>query len=90
MTKLLDIGKTILRACTQSGKPLAEGDKAHDALGWLKKAFQIIEPLDCSATPELLELKVRLPIPIDQGSFDDVAHSPSDLFSGAWVRYGYD
>ena len=59
MAKFLDIGKSLLRACTQSGKPLAEGDKAHDALRWLKKAFQVIEPLDCSATPELLELKVR-------------------------------
>ena len=61
MAKLLDIGKSILRAYAQSGKPLAEGNKAHDALQWLKKAFQVIEPLDCSATPELLELKVRLP-----------------------------
>ncbi|KAH0838692.1 hypothetical protein J3R83DRAFT_7020 [Lanmaoa asiatica] len=58
VAKLLDIGKSILRACTQSGKPLADGNKAHDALQWLKKAFQIIDMLDCSATPELLELKV--------------------------------
>ncbi|KAF8139809.1 hypothetical protein EV363DRAFT_1310706 [Boletus edulis] len=58
VAKLLDIGKSILRACAQSGKPLAEGERAHDALRWLKKAFQIIEPLECSATPELLELKV--------------------------------
>ncbi|KAG6371537.1 hypothetical protein JVT61DRAFT_9243 [Boletus reticuloceps] len=65
VAKLLDIGKSILRACAQSGKPLAEGERAHDALRWLKKAFQVIEPLECSATPELLELKVRLPIRID-------------------------
>lgn len=89
MAKLLDIGKSILRACAQSGKPLAEGNKAHDALPWLKKAFQIIEPLDCLATPELLELKVRVPIRIDQGSFDTEAYLPSDPFSGAWVRRGY-
>jgi len=57
VAKFLDIGKSILRACTQSGKPLSEGDKAHDALRWLKKAFQVIEPLDCSATAELLQLK---------------------------------
>lgn len=65
VAKLLDIGKSILRACTHSGKPLAEGNKAHDALRWLRKAFQIIEPLDCLATPELLELKVRPPVRID-------------------------
>ena len=65
VAKFLDIGKSILRACTQNGKPLVEEDKAQDALRWLRKAFQAIEPLDCSATPELLELKVRPPMRID-------------------------
>jgi len=55
--KLLDIGKAILRTCTRSGKPLEEGNKAQEALRWLKKAFQVIEQLNGSATPELLELK---------------------------------
>lgn len=65
MAKLLDIGKSILRTCVQHGKPLSDVNQAHDALRWLKKAFQVIEPLECTATPEFLELKVRLPIRID-------------------------
>ncbi|KAF9229785.1 hypothetical protein BS17DRAFT_688278 [Gyrodon lividus] len=77
VSKLLDIGKSILRVCNQSGKSSAEGSKAPDALRWLKKAFQVIEPLDCSATPELLELKVRIPAP--RGYFLASSQDPENL-----------
>ncbi|KAI9566962.1 meiosis protein SPO22/ZIP4 like-domain-containing protein [Boletus coccyginus] len=79
VAKFLDIGKSILRACTQSGKPLAEGDKAHDALRWLKKAFQVIEPLDCSATPELLELKRSVLRSLARGYFLASSQDPENL-----------
>ncbi|KAF8446396.1 hypothetical protein L210DRAFT_982867 [Boletus edulis BED1] len=79
VAKLLDIGKSILRACAQSGKPLAEGERAHDALRWLKKAFQIIEPLECSATPELLELKRSVLRSLARGYFLASSQDPENL-----------
>ncbi|KAL4069087.1 hypothetical protein J3A83DRAFT_4095527 [Scleroderma citrinum] len=57
-TKLLDIGKSILRTCHQGGKLITEGNRAPDALRWMQKAFQVIEPLACTSSPELAELKV--------------------------------
>ncbi|KAG9314764.1 meiosis protein SPO22/ZIP4 like-domain-containing protein [Chiua virens] len=77
--KFLEIGKSALRTCTQSGNPLAEGNKAHDALRWLRKAFQIIEPLDCSATPELLELKRSVLRSLARGYFLASSQDPENL-----------
>ncbi|KAF9231600.1 hypothetical protein BU15DRAFT_68195 [Melanogaster broomeanus] len=79
VSKLLDIGKSILRACDQSGKLLAEGGKALDALRWLKKAFQVIEPLDCSATSELLELKRSVLRSLARGYFLASSQDPENL-----------
>ncbi|KIJ58775.1 hypothetical protein HYDPIDRAFT_102026, partial [Hydnomerulius pinastri MD-312] len=77
VSKLLDIGKSILRGCNQGGKSLAEGSKAPDALWWMKKAFQLIEPLDCSVNPELVELKVCIPAP--RGYFLASSQDPENL-----------
>ncbi|KAF8845524.1 SPO22-domain-containing protein [Paxillus ammoniavirescens] len=79
VSKLLDIGKSILRACNQSGKLLSEGSKAPDALRWLKKAFQVIEPLDCSATPKLLELKRSVLRSLARGYFLASSQDPENL-----------
>ncbi|KIJ21375.1 hypothetical protein PAXINDRAFT_94968 [Paxillus involutus ATCC 200175] len=79
VSKLLDIGKSILRACNQSGKLLSEGSKAPDALRWLQKAFQVIEPLDCSATPKLLELKRSVLRSLARGYFLASSQDPENL-----------
>ncbi|KIK99445.1 hypothetical protein PAXRUDRAFT_30503 [Paxillus rubicundulus Ve08.2h10] len=79
VSKLLDIGKSILRACHQNGKLLSEGSKAPDALRWLKKAFQVIEPLDCSATPKLLELKRSVLRSLARGYFLASSQDPENL-----------
>jgi hypothetical protein len=58
-TKLLDIGKSILRTCYEGSNSAPEEGKAHDAIRWMQKAFFVIEPLDCTTNAELRELKVR-------------------------------
>lgn len=56
--KLLDIGKSILRA--NPGEPNGAGDgvKIQDAVRWMQKAYYMIEQLDDSETPGMTELKV--------------------------------
>ncbi|KAG2135130.1 meiosis protein SPO22/ZIP4 like-domain-containing protein [Suillus clintonianus] len=56
-TKLLDIGKSLLRSCYQDSKSAPEENKAQDAIRWMQKAFSVIEPLDCATNAELVELK---------------------------------
>jgi len=73
-TKLLDIGKSILRSCYDDSGSAPEESKAQDAIRWMQKAFSVIEPLDCSTNAELAELKVR-------------GFQHSDLFSlNPWQR----
>ncbi|KAI6152903.1 meiosis protein SPO22/ZIP4 like-domain-containing protein, partial [Pisolithus thermaeus] len=78
-TKLLDIGKSILRACHQGGKLVAEGNRAPDALRWMQKAFQVIEPLECSHHSELAELKRAVLRSLARGYFLASSHDPENL-----------
>ncbi|KAG6334327.1 hypothetical protein ID866_4762 [Astraeus odoratus] len=78
-TKLLDIGKSILRTCHQSGKLIAEGSRAPDTLRWMQKAFQIIEPLACATSPELAELKRSILRSLARGYFLASSQDPENL-----------
>ncbi|KAI6165514.1 meiosis protein SPO22/ZIP4 like-domain-containing protein [Pisolithus thermaeus] len=78
-TKLLDIGKSILRACHQGGKLVVEGNRAPDALRWMQKAFQVIEPLECSPNSELAELKRAVLRSLARGYFLASSHDPENL-----------
>lgn len=78
-TKLLDIGKSILRSCHQGGKLVAEGNRAPDALRWMQKAFQVIEPLECTSKSELAELKRAVLRSLARGYFLASSHDPENL-----------
>ncbi|KAI5992168.1 hypothetical protein EDD15DRAFT_2197189 [Pisolithus albus] len=78
-TKLLDIGKSILRTCHQGGKLVAEGNRAPDALRWMQKAFQVIEPLECTSKSELAELKRAVLRSLARGYFLASSHDPENL-----------
>ncbi|KAI6000917.1 meiosis protein SPO22/ZIP4 like-domain-containing protein, partial [Pisolithus marmoratus] len=77
--KLLDIGKSILRTCHQGGKLMAEGNRAPDALRWMQKAFQVIEPLECTPNSELAELKRAVLRSLARGYFLASSHDPENL-----------
>ncbi|KAI5992509.1 hypothetical protein EDD15DRAFT_2197080 [Pisolithus albus] len=78
-TKLLDIGKSILRSCHQGGKLVAEDNRAPDALRWMQKAFQVIEPLECTSKSELAELKRAVLRSLARGYFLASSHDPENL-----------
>ncbi|KAL4071139.1 hypothetical protein V8B97DRAFT_2024035 [Scleroderma yunnanense] len=78
-TKLLDIGKSILRTCHQGGKLITEGNRAPDALRWMQKAFQVIEPLACTSSPELAELKRSVLRSLARGYFLASSQDPENL-----------
>ncbi|KIO03245.1 hypothetical protein M404DRAFT_625830 [Pisolithus tinctorius Marx 270] len=78
-SKLLDIGKSILRTCHQGGKLMADGNRAPDALRWMQKAFQVIEPLECTPNSELAELKRAVLRSLARGYFLASSHDPENL-----------
>ncbi|KAH7884118.1 hypothetical protein F5I97DRAFT_1969338 [Phlebopus sp. FC_14] len=77
--KLLDIGKSILRACHQGGKAPADGTRALDAVRWMQKAFQVIDPLDSSASPGFGELKRSVLRSLARGYFLASSQDPEYL-----------
>lgn len=81
-TKLLDIGKSLLRSCYQDSKSASEETKANEAIRWMQKAFSVIEPLDCATNLELAELKVSIFEYTNRSSFKNLVR---DRFSGVWV-----
>jgi hypothetical protein len=56
--KLLEIGKSVLKANSGEANGTGDGVKAQDAVRWMQKAYNMIEQLDDSATPGMVELKV--------------------------------
>ncbi|KAH7925693.1 SPO22-domain-containing protein [Leucogyrophana mollusca] len=78
-SKLLDIGKSQLRDCYQSGTASMEGVNASDALRWMQKAFSMIEPLDCSESPGLAELKRSVLRSLARGFFLSSSRDPENL-----------
>lgn len=78
-TKLLDIGKSILRTCYEGRNSAPEESKAHDAIGWMQKAFSVIEPLDCTTNAELRELKRSVLRSLARGYFLSSSQDPENL-----------
>ncbi|KAG1809768.1 uncharacterized protein HD556DRAFT_1223242, partial [Suillus plorans] len=76
-TKLLDIGKSLLRSCYQDNKLTPEESKANEAIRWMQKAFSVIEPLDCTANAGLAELKIG-PL-LARGYFLSSSQDPENL-----------
>ncbi|KIK46084.1 hypothetical protein CY34DRAFT_22194 [Suillus luteus UH-Slu-Lm8-n1] len=76
-TKLLDIGKSLLRSCYQDSKSASEETKANEAIRWMQKAFSVIEPLDCATNLELAELKIG-PL-LARGYFLSSSQDPENL-----------
>ncbi|KAI5997768.1 hypothetical protein EDC04DRAFT_2612500 [Pisolithus marmoratus] len=68
-----------LRTCHQGGKLMAEGNRAPDALRWMQKAFQVIEPLECTPNSELAELKRAVLRSLARGYFLASSHDPENL-----------
>jgi len=48
-----------LKANSGEANGVGDGVKAQDAVRWMQKAYYMIEQLDDSATPGIVELKVR-------------------------------
>lgn len=78
-TKLLDIGKSLLRSCYQDSKPVSEESKASEAIRWMQKAFSVIEPLDCATNAELTELKRSVLRSLARGYFLSSSQDPENL-----------
>ncbi|KAJ8589076.1 SPO22-domain-containing protein [Rhizopogon salebrosus TDB-379] len=78
-TKLLDIGKSILRTCYEGSNSAPEEGKAHDAIRWMQKAFFVIEPLDCTTNTELRELKRSVLRSLARGYFLSSSQDPENL-----------
>ncbi|KAG2072988.1 SPO22-domain-containing protein [Suillus decipiens] len=78
-TKLLDIGKSLLRSCYQDSKPVSEESKASEAIRWMQKAFSVIEPLDCATNAELAELKRSVLRSLARGYFLSSSQDPENL-----------
>ncbi|KAG1741872.1 meiosis protein SPO22/ZIP4 like-domain-containing protein, partial [Suillus paluster] len=78
-TKLLDIGKSLLRSCYQDSKSAPEDSKASDAIRWMQKAFSVIEPLDCATNTELAELKRSVLRSLARGYFLSSSQDPENL-----------
>ncbi|KAG2129719.1 meiosis protein SPO22/ZIP4 like-domain-containing protein, partial [Suillus bovinus] len=77
-TKLLDIGKSLLRSCYQDSK-LTEESKANEAIRWMQKAFAVIEPLDCVTNAKLAELKRSVLRSLARGYFLSSSQDPENL-----------
>ncbi|KAG0701956.1 meiosis protein SPO22/ZIP4 like-domain-containing protein [Suillus ampliporus] len=78
-TKLLDIGKSLLRSCYQDSKSAPEESKAQDAIRWMQKAFSVIEPMDCTTHTELAELKRSVLRSLARGYFLSSSQDPENL-----------
>ncbi|KAG1746972.1 meiosis protein SPO22/ZIP4 like-domain-containing protein [Suillus lakei] len=78
-TKLLDIGKSLLRSCYQDSKSAPEESKANDAIRWMQKAFFVIEPIDCATNAELAELKRSVLRSLARGYFLSSSQDPENL-----------
>ncbi|KAG2036233.1 meiosis protein SPO22/ZIP4 like-domain-containing protein [Suillus americanus] len=78
-TKLLDIGKSLLRSCYQDSKLVSEESKANEAIRWMQKAFSVIEPLDCATNAELAELKRSVLRSLARGYFLSSSQDPENL-----------
>ncbi|KAH7906954.1 meiosis protein SPO22/ZIP4 like-domain-containing protein [Hygrophoropsis aurantiaca] len=78
-SKLLDIGKSLLRECYQNGAASMEGSNANNALRWMQKAFSVIEPLDCAESPGLPELKRSILRSLARGFFLSSSRDPENL-----------
>ncbi|KAG2053918.1 SPO22-domain-containing protein [Suillus hirtellus] len=78
-TKLLDIGKSLLRSCYQDNKLTPEESKANEAIRWMQKAFSVIEPLDCTANAGLSELKRSVLRSLARGYFLSSSQDPENL-----------
>lgn len=78
-TKLLDIGKSLLRSCYQDNKLTPEESKANEAIRWMQKAFSVIEPLDCTANAGLAELKRSVLRSLARGYFLSSSQDPENL-----------
>ncbi|KAG1775142.1 meiosis protein SPO22/ZIP4 like-domain-containing protein [Suillus placidus] len=78
-TKLLDIGKSLLRSCYQDSKSAPEEGKANEAIRWMQKAFSVIEPLDCATNAELAELKRSVLRSLARGYFLSSSQDPENL-----------
>ena len=48
-----------MKANSGEANGVGDGVKAQDAVRWMQKAYYMIEQLDDSATPGIVELKVR-------------------------------
>jgi hypothetical protein len=57
--KLLEIGKSILRANPGEANSTGDGVHAQDAVQWMQKAYNMIEQLGDSETAGMAELKVE-------------------------------
>ncbi|EIW86072.1 hypothetical protein CONPUDRAFT_45846, partial [Coniophora puteana RWD-64-598 SS2] len=75
-SKLLDIGKAILRAANQGAKSGLEGPV--NAIRWLQRAFSVIEPLDAT-THGLAELKRSILRSLARGYFLSSSEDPENL-----------
>ncbi|OJA21094.1 hypothetical protein AZE42_07730 [Rhizopogon vesiculosus] len=78
-TKLLDIGKSLLRSCYEDSKSAVEASKVHEAIRWMQKAFSVIEPLDCATNIELAELKRSVLRSLARGYFLSSSQDPENL-----------
>ncbi|KAG1855968.1 meiosis protein SPO22/ZIP4 like-domain-containing protein [Suillus subluteus] len=78
-TKLLEIGKSLLRSCYQDSKLVPEENKANEAIRWMQKAFSVIEHLDCASNAELAELKRSVLRSLARGYFLSSSQDPENL-----------
>lgn len=56
-SKLLEIGKSLLKALQPDGDHAVPG-ASRDPVKWIQKALTIAEPLDDAASPHIKEIKV--------------------------------
>ncbi|KIM81848.1 hypothetical protein PILCRDRAFT_8503 [Piloderma croceum F 1598] len=77
--KLLEIGKSVLKASSGQANSTGDGVKAQDAVRWMQKAYYMIEQLDDSATPGIVELKRAILRSLARAYFISSSHDLENL-----------
>ncbi|KAH9920328.1 meiosis protein SPO22/ZIP4 like-domain-containing protein [Fomitopsis serialis] len=79
VAKMLEIGKSVLKAGSQEGNPAVRGARGRDAVKWLQKAFTLSEPLEAADSGSARHLKRSILRSLARAYFLSSSEEPENL-----------